>query len=334
MYHPRLYGGFYEMGHKYGALLHKNKVSLPEMTNARADFGAGCYEELRHFYPELIQEVRGFADGMQIKEEVLGAFIAGLAVYDDSAKCSVFAFRNQSSTVVGRNYDMLYEFKKITESSLIAPEGKHAYISQSDLFIGRSDGMNEHGLFVAMSFVNGTMIQPGITFHFVIRKVLDSCSTVEESIKVIREAKVTSANNFLLADKSGNMAVVETAPQATTVRKPEGDENFLYITNEFKTREMKPFDKGGIAWSKTTERNQALYDRLKSADEIDMEQAKSVLADKCVCLDLKKEKFGTIWSVVADLNTLTLERAEGRPTMKNFKPDTRLEWWLNKRTGK
>ena len=52
---------------------------------------------------------------------------------------------------MAENYDMLFEFKKFTESSLIAPRDKYAYISQSDVFIGRSDGINEKGLFIAMS---------------------------------------------------------------------------------------------------------------------------------------------------------------------------------------
>ena len=331
MYHPRLYGSFYEMGLKYGALLRKNGAKLPPLSPEKASFGTRCYQELKAFYPELIAEVQGFAKGLGIDESTLGAFVAGLGVFEDSSKCSVFAFANNDAVIFGRNYDMLFRFKKLTESSLIAPENKYAYISQSDLFIGRSDGINEKGLAVAMSFVNTGGIRPGITFHFIIRKVLENCATVYEGIEVIKSARFASGNNFLLADKQGNLAVVETAPQGYAVRKPENGASFIHITNQFETPQMKPFDRGGIAWSKTAERCDRLKNLLSSSSNMDLKTAKKILSDKSVCLHLKKEKFGTIWSVAANLNELHIERAESIPNPGNYKPDPRLNWWLGKK---
>lgn len=332
MYHPRLYGEFYEMGLKYGNLLHeKANFVLPKISKQKAEFGLESYKELQKFYPEVVEEIKGFAKGIKDKPENLGAFLLSLGIFDTTGQCSVFAFKNKDSVIIGRNYDMLFDFKKFTESSLIAPKGKYSYISQSDVFIGRSDGINENGLSIAMSFVNGTEVQPGIGFHFVIRKVLENCSNTEQAIKLVQETKVASANNFLIADKSGDIAVVESAPQKNIVRRPKKNENFIYITNQFITKEMKPFDRGGVEWSKSIERYNGLKNNLKSAENMDLQKAKEVLCDKCVCLDLKKEKFGTIWSVVANLNELKIERAETKPKPTNYKPETRLDWWLKKR---
>ncbi len=225
---------------------------------------------------------------------------------------------------------MLFAFKKFTESSLIAPKDKYAYICQSDVFIGRSDGINEKGLSVAMSFVNGTQVQPGIGFHFVVRKVLENCSSTEEAVRLIGNTKVSAANNFLIADVSGDIAVVESAPQKSVVRRPAVNENFIYITNQFVTSEMGRFDRGEVEWSKSEERYEGLQRQLRSCDHMDLEKAKEILSNKCVCLDLKKEKFGTIWSVVANLNQLKIERAESTPRWNNYKPETRLDWWLKK----
>ncbi|MEM1322708.1 MAG: C45 family peptidase [Bacteroidota bacterium] len=259
MYHPRLYGSFYEMGWKYGKLLYeKANFKIPEISAEKQQFGRASYDILHEFYPEIIEEIKGFAEGIKDSDEKLGAFLLSLGIFDLAGQCSVFAFRNQGSTIVGRNYDMLFKFKQFTESSLIAPQGKYAYISQSDVFIGRSDGINEKGLAVAMSFVNGTEVQPGVGFHFIVRKVLENCSTTQQAIVMIQEARVSAANNFLIADQSGEMAVVEAAPQASTVRYPENGEPFLYITNQFITEEMKPYDKGGVAWSKSWERYSGL----------------------------------------------------------------------------
>lgn len=332
MYHPRLYGEFYDMGLKYGSLLkEKANFVLPEISSKKKEFGLESYEQLKDFYPEVVEEIKGFAKGINDKPESLGAFLLSLGAFDTSGQCSVFGYKNNDSVIIGRNYDMLYDFKKFTESSLIAPKGKYAYISQSDVFIGRSDGINEKGLSVAMSFVNGTKVQPGIGFHFVVRKVLENCNTTQQAVKLIQKTKVASANNFLIADKNFDLAVVESAPQKSVVRRPQKNENFIYITNQFITNEMKPFDKGGVEWSKSLERYNGLKESLSTVERMDLDKAKETLSNKCVCLDLRKEKFGTIWSVVANLNELKIERAETKPKLTNYKPETRLDWWLKKR---
>lgn len=334
MYHPRLYGDFYQMGLKYGSLLRqKANFQIPEISDQKKRFGAASYAILAEFYPHAIEEIQGFAEGIQDSPEKLGAFLLSLGVFNNSAQCSVFAFRSPDSVVVGRNYDMLYAYKKFTESSLIAPTGKYAYISQSDVFIGRSDGINEKGLFVAMSFVNGTEVRPGVSFHFVIKKILENCSSTAEAAALIQSAPVSSANNFLLADKSGNLVVVESAPQASQIRYPKEDERYIYITNQFVTQPMQAFEQGGVEWSKSAERYQGLQDSLSTLNHLDLHGAKEILSAPCVCLDLKAQKFGTIWSVAANLNNLAIERAEGKPKTTNFKVETRLDWWLAKKQG-
>lgn len=331
MYHPRLYGEFYEMGLKYGKLLYeKANFHIPEISKKKMDFGLESYQDLKSFYPEVIKEIEGFAKGIKDKPEKLGAFLLSLAVFNPTGQCSVFAFKNTDSTIIGRNYDMLFDFKKFTESSLIAPKGKYSYISQSDVFIGRSDGINEKGLSVAMSFVNGTETQTGVSFHFIVRKVLEDCENTQQAIELIQKAKISTATNFLIADNKGDIAVVESAPQKSMVRYPYENEPFIYITNQFQLNEMQTFDSGGVEWSKSSERYNGLKDNLQCVENMDLEKAKEILSDKCVCLDLKKEKFGTIWSVVANLNELKIERAESKPTTKNYIPETRLDWWLKK----
>ncbi|MGD1904368.1 MAG: C45 family autoproteolytic acyltransferase/hydrolase [Leptolyngbyaceae cyanobacterium] len=331
MYHPRLYGDFYDMGLKYGGLLAQKGIPFPSIPQDKADFGTQCYQEVERFYPDLIAEFQGFAKGWSVETAHLGAFVAGLGVFDMTGKCSAFASNTPDGVVFGRNYDLLYKLRKTTESSLIAPQDKFAYVSQSDVFIGRCDGVNETGLAIAMSFVNGTQIQPGITFHLIIRKVLETCRTVADAISLIQATKVASANNFLVADAAGNMAVVESAPQRSEVRYPAANENFLCITNQFQHPQMQAFDQGGIGWCRSAERYQHLRDRLSTCPQINVDSAKEILSTTPVCLGLRREQFGTLWSIVANLKTLAIARAEGKPKPPHYRPETRLIWWLQKR---
>ncbi|MGD1889073.1 MAG: C45 family autoproteolytic acyltransferase/hydrolase [Cyclobacteriaceae bacterium] len=333
MYHPRLYGTHYEMGLKYGRLLYeKVNFRIPIISEEKRTFGLACYEQLPDFYPELVKEIEGFAEGIQDRAENLGAFLLSLGIFDTTGQCSVFAFRNKESVVVGRNYDMLYDFKKFTESSLVAPKDKFSYIGQSDVFIGRSDGINEKGLFIAMSFVNGTKVQPGIGFHFIIKKVLENCSTTRQAIEIIQTTEVSSANNFIIADTSGDITVVESAPQGSQVRSCTQSKPFVFATNQFVTEEMKAFDNGGTEWSKSSARYDELEEQLSALNQVDLTDAKKILSNKCICLRLRKEQFGTIWSIVANLNALEIERAESAPNINNYQPEKRLHWWLKKRT--
>lgn len=332
MYHPRLYGDFYDMGFKYGNLLYeKAGFKIPKISIDKTRFGLESFEKLKRYYPEAVDEINGFAAGIKDKPEKLAAFLLSLGVLESSGQCSVFAYRDSESVIVGRNYDMLFDFKKFTESSLVAPSGKYSYIAQSDVFIGRSDGINEKGVFVAMSFVNGTKITPGISFHFIIKKVLENCKTTKEAIDCIRKTEVSSANNFIIADATGDIAVVESAPQGSSVRRPSKSGSSIFITNQFVSKTMLEYDKGETEWSKSDERYQRLNSLLKIGNRLNVEDAKRILSDNCVCLNLKKEKFGTIWSVVADLKNLSIERAESRPSINNYKVETRLNWWLKKR---
>lgn len=106
---------------------------------------------------------------------------------------------------------------------------------------------------------------------------------------------------------------------------------FINITDQFHLTEMKKFDAKDVEWSKSKDRYDGLEKQLRSLKNVDLNKAKEILSDKCVCLDLKKQRFGTIWSLVSNLNELTIERAETKPKVTNFKPETRLDLWLNKR---
>ena len=332
MYHPRLYGNFYDMGLKYGSLLYeKAGFQIPAMSKERTQFGIESYEILKTFYPEIIEEIEGFAEGIKAEPTLVGGFLLSIGIFDMSAQCTAFAYKNDDSVLIGRNFDMLFTFKKYSQSSLTAPAGKNAHISHSDAFIGCEDGINEKGLAMAMTFVDGTSTRPGVGFYFIVRRVLEECATVEEAIAVIKAAKVSKANNFLIADKQGGMAVVESAPEKTVTRYPAAGENFVFTTNQFMSKEMQAYDTARVDWSKSRERYESVGRQLKERGELSFENVKEVLSDRCVCLDLKKHKFGTIWSIVANLATLRIERAEAKPKINNYRPETRLDCGLEKK---
>ncbi|MEL6401424.1 MAG: hypothetical protein AAFR26_20465 [Cyanobacteria bacterium J06626_4] len=69
---------------------------------------------------------------------------------------------------------------------------------------------------------------------------------------------------------------------------------------------------------------QYLCSRLSQYPQIDVDIAKEVLSTTPVCLDLRRKQFGTLWSVVANLKTLTMAKAKGKPKPTNYCPEPLL----------
>ncbi|WP_144932760.1 C45 family peptidase [Paenibacillus sp. 32O-W] len=327
MYHSRLRGDYYEMGYRYGSLLHKNGFRFPEVSPEKLAFGEESSTILKAYYPGAIAEIQGFADGCAASFEQVSSFLLTVGLFGQSPQCSIFAVWNGSDMIVGRNYDMLLDVKKYTDSSLVSPNGRFRYIGHSDVFIGKVDGMNEHGLAVAITLVPSPLRQPSVHFYFATRYVLEHCRTVDEAVRVLSGFPASLCCNYLLADPTGGMAVVEASPERIRVRRPEAGGNSLICTNHHLHPEMTDITGSQPeAWSKTTERYAAIQQQLRLLPQPGVEDAIRILSDTKghVCLNLKEHRFGTLYSIVMNLSQLELYRAEGAPNRCKYKRDDRL----------
>lgn len=334
MYHPRLRGTHYEMGKHYGSILYKNGFRFPKVSEEKLIFGRQSHGLLKDFYPELIEEMKGFAEGCHVTYEEVSSFILSIGVFEPEAQCSIFACYNGSEVIMGRNYDLILDMKKYTESSLVCPNEKYSYVGHSDVFLGKVDGMNEQGLAVAITLVQSEYKEVGLNFYVAVRKILENASTVEEAIHIISEFPSSICNNYLLADGSGNMAVVEKAPHNMFVRRPREDENFIICTNHFVSKEMIGLQQNvNNDWSKSQNRYIYMEEQLRKNAQLNRESVQGILSNskEHVCLNLKKYNFGTLYSVVYELNSLRIHRAEGQPNRCKYKKDRRLVEEIHKK---
>ena len=87
-------------------------------------------------------------------------------------------------------------------------------------FLGVVSGMNEHGLTLACMEVPRAFREPeAMPFMLLYRTVLENCKTVGEAIAFLQKTPRQSANNLMLMDASGDLAVVELTPSKVTVRR-------------------------------------------------------------------------------------------------------------------
>ncbi|WP_227395380.1 C45 family autoproteolytic acyltransferase/hydolase [Jeotgalibacillus aurantiacus] len=130
-----------------------------------------------------------------------------------------------------RNYDY---HPKTYEGRLMLwqPERGYASIGVAGRMIGRIDGMNEKGLCVGFHFVNRKNPGKGFTCSIIARFLLDSCSTTDEAVAMLKEIPHRHAFNYTLYDAHGKHAVVEASALGVAVRNEEMD---TACTNHFET---------------------------------------------------------------------------------------------------
>lgn len=337
MYKPTVRGAYHEMGLHYGSILYKHGFRLDEQTPEKLEFGRKSEKEVKRVFPEIIEEIEGFAEAVHASFEQASSFMFGIGAFKVAPQCSAFATFTGSDIVFGRNYDFYDSFKKYTESYLTCPKDAYWSLGHSDVFIGREDGINEKGLAIAMTGVSEKAIRPGVSFCLLVRAVLDKCATTEEAVRLLSDAHICSADNFIVADRRDNLAVVEASPDRTRVRRPEKGESFIVCTNHFVLPEMQEMenleDRAKCNWD-TLPRYETISGMLRERKgKIDVRYAQKILSNHSgyVCSHQKKIKLSTLWSIIATLEEPQMFRAEGTPCRAKYNQDIRLNRALQRR---
>jgi len=327
MLHPRLRGTYFEMGVKYGTSLRKHGFKLPQIDEASLALGLQCEAEVKRVFPEVLEEARGVAEAIHEQYEKLATFVLTVG-YAKPMGCSAFACVGDSRVIFGRNYDFYYRFGKYGESYLTRPKGAYASLANTDIFLGREDGVNEKGLALSMHFVSAQLGTPGINFPIAVRYVLDKCANTNEAVDFLTHVKFLTANNYLVADQNGALAVVEACPASTQVRRPENEEKFIVATNHFLHEGMKQFE----IVEKRDPDSESRYDAIlrtlrESRGYISENVARHILSshEGRVCSHMDYIKLGTLWSQITDLKKLRIIRAEGQPCKTKYVVDNRLQ---------
>lgn len=82
-------------------------------------------------------------------------------------------------------------------------------------------GMNEAGIAVGINNLT-SMGKPGVTWPFVVRKVLEQ-THLDDAVKAVLDADVAGGHNFFLMGPEGEGAVVEAMPNSKVVTKTDGE---------------------------------------------------------------------------------------------------------------
>jgi predicted choloylglycine hydrolase len=144
--------------------------------------------------------------------------------------------------ITGRNFDWeaAEVFSRDRVVILCEPDNGIQFISLAwASMAGVVSGMNRAGISVTINGAPSSL--PGETatpVAMVARDVLQKAHNLDETLKILREARVFVSTLWLIGSRAdGKFIVVEKTPQATNVREPEGDS--IVSANHFQTDKLK-----------------------------------------------------------------------------------------------
>ena len=341
MYHWRLSGQHYKIGQKIGMIFNRCNATFPiNLDNFQLQYGIESGKLLEKYFPEAYEEVRGITDTIGYPHDKFLAWLMCMGCCLDIDKnnctevrgCTAFAFSCNGITYYARNNDLPPFLKAISKSVLYKPTNGYKFILNTSSFTNGEEGINEYGLTAAMTFVVPKIseIKAGINSVFLVRYILEKCKTVKESISALQALPVSSSCNILIADKSGEMVVMECNPYKKFIRYPETNRfgnKFIITVNQLLSPEMIEHDASNKNAYFSKERYATAYNAISNLHNSPIEQTKNILGGECgfMCQYAKELNFETIWASIFDLADLTVYRAEGNPSKCTFITDNRLK---------
>lgn len=190
------------------------KIDVNETKTAFLQFAPGIWEELL-----------GLQESLDLPmEEVLRDF-GGYRIDAMPSGCSIVT----GDDFLVRNYDFhpqTYEGRFL----LFQPtDGGYAFIGPSSRITGRMDGMNEKGFAMGYNFTHRKQPGDGFVCYMIGRIMLETCSTIQGAVALLKEIPHRGSFSYVVQDKSGESAIIEASPRAVDVRKDAACTNHFEI---------------------------------------------------------------------------------------------------------
>lgn len=333
MYHGRFKGTHYEVGFKWGRKLSNRGIKLDfcptfELTEEKYEFADNCIEEYKKYFPNVLEEIRGIADGNKTPVKTLQTILFCMYCFEFDNRCTCFALSTDEEILFCRNSDFLVSLENLNMNCIYHLTGSYSFNANTTAYVEMEDGVNECGLAAGLTFVYPKLRKPGLNAGMLARYILEKCETTKDAIAKLQCLPIASAQTITLADKDGDIAVVECNPENVVVVRPEQEQQFVVTTNNFNSSKMHKYRNPEIDDWHSDERYQTAYTILKNSYErYSVNFAQAILAGKYgfMCQYDRKKNADTVWSVIYDLKRKQIWRVEGNPSRKKFKEDTRIK---------
>ena len=333
MYHTRFKGTHYEIGLKWGTQLLKcGKILLDNVpfliSEERNSFAKQCLPFYEKWYPEVLEEIKGIAEGQKAERDKLEAVLFSMYCIMPENKCSCFAFRDGKHTVLARNSDFLTATERLNMNCIYNfNDGCFAFQGNTTAFVEMEDGINEQGLAIGLTSVYQKDLGYGLNAGMLLRFGLERCKSVDHLTEILRQLPIASSQTFTAVDRTGTAAVIECNSDRIEVRYADEKNRFVSAVNTFNTDGMKSYRVKEVDDWNAEERYETMntafcQDRTKGA----VSYAMDVLSGKYgfICQYDRKTGKDTVWSAIYDVGDKKIYRCEGNPSRKKYAEDNRF----------
>ena len=331
MNHEIFSGTHYNIGRQWGQKIAQQNVSLLSqipfpLSEEAGNFASACLPVYQNFFPEILDEIRGVADGQGCSPEKLRTLLFRLYSIAPGANCSCFALSGKGQILLGRNSDFFLELKERNMNVIYDVPAASQFTANTTSFIQMEDGVNRHGLAVGLTSVLPRRIKPGMNAGLLLRFFLEKCRNVDEVIQSIAEIPVSSSQTFTAADPSGRIALIECSSEHISVSSTPLPQDFLCAVNSFHLTTMDSRQKAAAEGWFSERRYRTMRDSLIKGRVADASSAQKLLGGEYGFLCQYPSSTGkdTVWSVVYDLANRKIYRAEGNPQRCPFRQDQRF----------
>ncbi|WP_041138663.1 C45 family autoproteolytic acyltransferase/hydolase [Beduini massiliensis] len=330
MNHSEFKGTHYQSGYEFGSKRLKAGITLntlPILFNEpeRLQYVRESQKIYEVYYPEILEEIEGVADGVQMDSQILMTFLLSMYSYTANNFCTSFAIHKNGKTFLGRNSDFACHLEESYDSCYYSLDDCYAFIGNTTAFTQMEDGINEHGLAAGLTFIYPVVRKPGFNAGFLVRYILEKCRNVKEAIETLKRLPIGSSQTLVLADRYGDIALVECNAENIEVQyAPEN--GFVVAANDFHLPTMTTYKVPIEDGIHSKERYQTAFEALTQCDIPDIPFIKKLLSGEMgfMCQYDRKLGMDTVWSSLYDLNTGKIYRAEGNPSRTDFQEDHRL----------
>lgn len=320
-------GDHYEVGRQIGTQLKDNlirEVAAMKKDKAwdktRAEAGL-FLQYSRKYVPEYVLEVKGAADaaGLDLEDlfptvcEEIGSYgypytrgcsdlIASNDVTEDG---SVLAAHNNDTSVSTQEHVTIIHYQVDGEPEIVA-------VGYGGL--GISVGYNSAGISLTGNQVDSNDMRVGVPRFLLVRKIL-AARRIGQAIDAAILKERASDYNQVIADASGEIYSIEGS--ATDYAPIYATDGYLVHTNHFVAPWMRRFELDPNAITNSIVRyNRATRLLKNSLHKLNAAKMKEFLSDHVnypgsICSH--GEKVKTTFSVIINLNTLTMLLARGNP---------------------
>lgn len=250
-------------------------------------------EALKKYMPKMWQTYEHLCS-LTNADPIMARFLTGFQPPAYISACAQAVIKTDEIQLV-RNYD--YHPDLLEGTILLSKWNGHKVMGTSDCLIGIVDGMNESGLCVSLTFGGRKEVGYGFGIPFILRYVLEFCTTTSEAVKVLKGIPSHMSYNVTVVDKKGAIKTVMLAPD----KKPLVT-NTVFATNH----------QGEIDWPENAQFNQTVkrYNFIKNylkSDKVSSSELAKAFLHPPLYNTKFTEGFGTLYTSVYQPEKLKMQ---------------------------